>query len=232
MRPVIGITSYVEPARWGVWDTRAAVLPYSYVGHVMAAGGRAVLLPPDDRDGGIVARLDGLLLTGGADIDPGQYNQDPHERTVTRPDRDAGELTLLRAAMDRDLPVLGICRGMQLITVAAGGALAQHLPDVVGHGGHQPEPGMFGDHTITVRAGSVLAGILGTHAVVNSYHHQSVLDPGGLRVTAHASDGVVEAVEDPTRRFLIGVQWHPEELPDGRLFEAFVRAAAATDSRP
>jgi putative glutamine amidotransferase len=221
--PVIGISCYVEEARWAAWDKRAALLPYGYVERVTAAGGRAVLLPPGD--GAVLDRLDGLLLAGGADVEPQRYGAEPHPSTLTRPDRDAGELALLHAALDLDLPVLGICRGMQLLAVGYGGRLTQHLPDLLGDGKHQPAPGVYGSHPVTVVPGSRLYRILGPEVDVNSYHHQAVADPGPLKVTAHSPDGVVEALEDPARRFVLGVQWHPEEMSDGRIFEAFVRMA-------
>lgn len=253
-RPVIGVTCYVEDAAWGAWHTTAALLPYSYVRQLTAAGARAVLLPhtsgehvpdgsgrarpepgggggehaPDQSDDDLLGRLDGLLLAGGADIDPQRYGSPVHPRTVTRADRDAGELALLDAALRADLPVLGVCRGMQLLAVAAGGSLHQHLPEVCGHERHQPAPGRYGDHPVTVVEGSTLHAILGPAAHVNSHHHQAVVDPGTLTVTARADDGVIEAVEDPARRFVLGVQWHPEELADLRLFEAFVDAAKFT----
>ncbi|GIH13662.1 gamma-glutamyl-gamma-aminobutyrate hydrolase family protein [Rugosimonospora africana] len=233
-RPVIGITCYVEDAAWGVWHTTAALLPYSYVRQVTAAGAQAVLLPyvagqgPDDLGADLLGRLDGLLLAGGADVDPRRYGAPAHPSTVSRPDRDAGELALLDAALRADLPVLGVCRGMQLLTVAAGGSLHQHLPEDCGHERHQPAPGRYGEHPVTVTEGSRLHAILGPAPRVNSYHHQAVADPGTLAVTARADDGVIEALEDPARRFVLGVQWHPEELPDLRLFEALVAAASVT----
>ncbi|GAA5181850.1 gamma-glutamyl-gamma-aminobutyrate hydrolase family protein [Rugosimonospora acidiphila] len=230
-RPVIGITCYVEDAAWGVWQAPAALVPYAYVRRVTAAGARAVVIPPDDVDADLLGRLDGLLLAGGADVTPDQYGESAHPRTVTRPDRDAGELALLGAALDADLPVLGVCRGMQLLAVAAGGSLHQHLPELVGHERHQPAPGRYGEHPVTVAAGSTLHTILGPTALVNSYHHQAVRDPGSLVVTARSDDGVIEAVEDPRRRFVLGVQWHPEELTDPRLFEALAGEASAGATR-
>ncbi|MFC4145447.1 gamma-glutamyl-gamma-aminobutyrate hydrolase family protein [Micromonospora mangrovi] len=225
-RPLIGISAYVEPAGWAVWrDVPATLVPQAYVRAVTAAGGRTVVLPPDDVDADVVGVLDGLLLAGGADVEPARYAQPRDPRTEARPDRDAGELTLLAAALAVDLPVLGVCRGMQLLAVAHGGALHQHLPDVVGHDGHRPAPGVYGAHPVRFapgsRAGSVLAGI----DRVNSYHHQAVADPGRLTVSGWADDGVVEAVEDPGRRFLLGVQWHPENDADPRPITALVRAA-------
>lgn len=226
MKPLIGITTYVEPARWGVWDTRAALVPHDYVRQVAEAGGRPVLLPPDD-DPDVLYRLDGLLLAGGADVGPDRYGEPAHPRTVSRPDRDHGEAVLLRTAIEADLPVLGVCRGMQLMAVEAGGTLHQHLPDLIGDEYHQPAPGVYGTHDVRVADGTRLAGILGAGTVsVNSYHHQAVGSPGSMVVVAYAPDGVAEAVEYPDRTFAVGVQWHPEVLTDGRLFRALVEAAA------
>ncbi len=231
MRPVIGITAYVEVARWGFWDTTATLLPYRYVEAVERAGGRAVVLPPYDgeRDP-VLDRLDGLLLAGGADISPARYGAAPHPQTSgVRPDRDAGELALLDAALAGELPLLGICRGMQLMTVALGGRLSQHLPDVVGHDRHRPAPGVYGDHPVRLAHGSRLGAVLGPDTVVRSYHHQGVDDPGPrLRVTGWADDGTVEAVELPGDRFAVGVLWHPEAGADPRLFDALAAAAGAT----
>ncbi|RKN49281.1 gamma-glutamyl-gamma-aminobutyrate hydrolase family protein [Micromonospora endolithica] len=227
-RPVIGITAYAEPASWAVWrDVPAVLVPEAYVRAVTAAGGRAVVLPPDDRDPDVLDVLDGLLLAGGADVDPARYGQLPAPRTESRPVRDAGELTLVTAALGTDLPVLGVCRGMQLLAVATGGALHQHLPDVVGHDGHRPAPGVYGDHPARFVPGSLAGRVMAGVDRVNSYHHQALADPGRLTVTGWSDDGVVEAVEDPDRPFLLGVQWHPENEPDPRAITALVRAAAA-----
>ncbi len=227
MRPLIGITSYVEVARWGVWDTIAALVPHAYVRQVEEAGGRAVVVPPTaDDDDPLLGVLDGLLLAGGADLDPARYGQELHHETAgLRPDRDAAELVLLSHALDADLPVLGVCRGMQLMAVHAGGALHQHLPDVVGHERHRPGPGVYGDHPVRLAAGSAVAEILGAQVSVRSYHHQGLADPGSLAVTGWADDGSPEVVEDPQRRFAIGVLWHPEVGDDPRLFKALVAAA-------
>jgi putative glutamine amidotransferase len=225
-RPLIGITSYVEPARWGVWDMRAVLLPESYVRMVHDAGGRAVVVPPLDEDASdLLRRLDGMVLAGGADVEPARYGAQAHPRTVARPDRDAGELAVARAAIDLDLPVLGVCRGMEVLAVAYGGTLHQHLPDLLGHERHQPEPGVQGRHAAHFVAGSRAAKIFGATADVNSYHHQAINDPGRLTVTGWADDEVIEAVEDPSLRFLVGVQWHPEEQLDVRPFAALVEAA-------
>jgi putative glutamine amidotransferase len=167
-----------------------------------------------------------VVLAGGADIDPARYGEEPHpETTGLRPDRDDGELDLVKAAFDRDLPVLGICRGMQIMTVAAGGHLIQHLPDALGHDHHRPQPGVLGEHEVRLDAGSQAAAVLGSSSVVKSYHHQGVSDPGWLAVTGHADDGSIEVVEASGRRFAIGVLWHPEAGDDLRLFQALIDAA-------
>ncbi len=225
MRPLIGITSYVEQARWGVWEAKAALVPYAYVQQVTDAGGRAVLVPPASDPAEILGVLDGLLLAGGADIDPGRYGQQAHPETAgLRPDRDEGELELLGAALEQGLPVLGICRGMQLMVVHAGGHLHQHLPDLVGHQGHRPAVGVYGEHEVRIDPTSRLGSILGDRVNVRSYHHQGVTDAGKLSVVAWADDDTVEAVEDPSHPFALGVLWHPEVGDDPRLFDALVAA--------
>ena len=227
MRPVIGITTYVEPATWGVWHNLPTTLvPHDYVAAVTGAGGRAVLLPPDDLDTDVLRILDGLVLSGGADLGPELYGAEAAPQTVTRPERDAAEMLLARAALTRDLPVLGVCRGMQLLTVAAGGTLHQHLPEVLGHDRHRPAPGVYGEHEAGFTPGSRIAGLMGEDTRVHCFHHQGVDDPGTLTVTGRAEDGTVEAVEDPAHRFVLGVQWHPEVTRDRRLFGALVAAAA------
>lgn len=227
MRPIIGITTYVMPASWGVWrDLPTTLVPHDYTAAVTQAGGRAVLLPPDDLDADVLRALDGLLLSGGPDIDPALYGQDPGPHTVTHPERDAGEMTLLRAALDRDLPVLGVCRGMQLLVAAYGGTLHQHLPDTLGHQRHRIADGVYSEHDVVLTPGSRIAGLMGEDLTINCFHHQGVADPGKLTVTGRAEDGLPEAVEDPARRFLLGVQWHPEVSRDRRLFGALVAAAA------
>ena len=227
MRPIIGITTYVEPASWGVWhDLDTTLLPHAYTEAVTLAGGRAVLLPPDDMDTDVLRVLDGLVLAGGADLAPGLYGADPEPLTVVRPDRDAAEMLLARAALAADLPVLGVCRGMQVLTVAAGGTLHQHLPDVLGHEKHRPAPAVYGHHEARFTRGSRIAALMGDDLAINCYHHQGVADPGTLTVTGRAEDGLPEAVEDPAHRFVLGVQWHPEVSRDRRLFGALVNAAA------
>ncbi|MEU4561711.1 gamma-glutamyl-gamma-aminobutyrate hydrolase family protein [Actinoplanes sp. NPDC023936] len=226
MRPIIGITSYVVPATWGVWQSLPSTLvPHDYVEAVTLAGGRAVVLPPDDRDAGVLRALDGLVLAGGPDVDPALYGAACEPLTEVRPGRDAGELVLLRAALDADLPILGVCRGMQLLTVAAGGSLHQHLPDVLGHERHRPGPGVYGEHEAAFAPGSRIASLMGEDRTIHCFHHQGVADPGTLTVTGWADDGLPESVEHPDRRFVLGVQWHPEYRRDQRLFGSLVDAA-------
>lgn len=226
-RPVVGITCYVEQARWGVWDVPAAVLPFRYVERVEAAGGRGVILPPTAAaDDSVLDRLDAVVFAGGADLDPGLYGQEPHPETSgVRPERDAAEVPLMRAALDRDVPVLGICRGLQVMAVVRGGSLTQHLPDVVGHERHRPAPGVYGLHEVRLAPGSRAHSILGDAVSVPSYHHQGLDAAGSLTVTGWADDDTPEVVEDPSRRFAVGVLWHPEAGDDLRLFSALVDAA-------
>jgi len=228
-RPVIGITTYVTPAKWSYWDTEAALIPADYVYAVERAGGRALLVPPSE-DGveETLQALDGLLFSGGSDLDPGLYDQQPHDETFgIHEGRDRAELALLEAALERDMPVLAICRGSQVLNVARGGDLVQHLPEVVGDEKHKHTPGTFADHDVTLEDGTRLGSLLGDRAPVKSHHHQGIGRIGtGLRVAALAEDGTVEAVEDPDRRFAVGVLWHPEAGEDARLFEELVREAA------
>ncbi len=230
-RPVIGITAYVAQARWGFWDLPAALVPLGYVDAILAAGGRPVVLPP--MSSGVTETLsavDALVLCGGPDLGPAIYGQSPSAHTTAVcPARDEAELALLRGALAHDLPVLGVCRGMQLLNVAHGGTLVQHLPDTVGHDGHRTRPGHFDLHAVRLAPASRIAAILGTAAEVSSGHHQGLATVGdGLDAVAWAQDGSIEAVEDPSHRFLIGVLWHPEEGQDQRLFAALVGAAAGT----
>lgn len=226
MHPIIGITSYVLPASWGVWhDLPTTLIPHDYVEAVRLAGGRAVVLPPDDGDTGVLRALDGLVLSGGPDLDPALYGAAPEPLTDTHPERDRAEFALARRALEIDLPVLGVCRGMQLLTVAAGGRLHQHLPDLLGHEKHRPAPGVYGEHDARFEPGSRIAALMGDDVGIHCYHHQGVADPGSLTITGRAEDGTPETVEDPGRRFVLGVQWHPEVTRDRRLFGALVEAA-------
>jgi putative glutamine amidotransferase len=231
MRPWIGVTTYAEDAQWGSRAGRVSLLPVGYAESVNRAGGRAVLVPTDDPGTDVLDRLDGLILAGGPDVDPAHYGEPPHPTTASSIERDTAELLLLRGAVERDLPLLGICRGMQLMAVAAGGRLHQHLPDLLGHTGHRPpsDPGTvpsYGEHTVRLRAGTRLHEILGDEVRVNSLHHQGVADPGRLIPAGWCpADDLIEAAQWPDRAFALAVQWHPEDLPDGRLFAALVEAA-------
>ena len=234
-RPVIGICSALERSQWGVWDQVAALVPLSYIEAVQRAGGVAVILPPDAHISSdaeqLLDLLDGLMLAGGADIDPATYGEPPHPQTIdTVPARDQFEVALTRAAIARDLPVLGICRGMQLINVARGGTLLQHLPEHVGHEDHRRVIGSFdgSDHDVELQAGSLAASAAGEIAHVTKSHHHQAVDRIGeeLAVTGHSTlDQLPEAIELEDRRFVLGVQWHPEADPASHVIEAFVAAA-------
>ena len=227
-RPLIGITTYVEEASWSHWQAPAALIPFAYVRAVERAGGRALLVPPDD-DGveETLDALDGLILSGGNDVDPTSYGAEPHAETGgVRPERDRAELALLEGALARDMPVLAVCRGSQLLNVARGGDLVQHLPEVVGDEKHRETPGVFSAHGVRVDPESRLGTLVGGRAPVQSHHHQGFGRVGAdLREAAWADDGTLEAVEDPSKRFALGVLWHPEEGEDAALFEALVTEA-------
>lgn len=236
-RPVIGISAYSEQARWGAWEAQAILLPRRYADRVAQAGAIPVLLPPVPGVEDALERLDGLVLSGGGDIDPARYGAERAPETAKiSGDRDEAELALLARALSLGLPVLGICRGMQLINVASGGSLHQHLPGVVGHHDHLPAAGSFGSHDVTITAGTRLARILHLADPANqppvsvpTHHHQAVDALGkGVSATAWAADGTVEAIELSPRKhaFVVAVQWHPEAGDDLSLFCALVAAAA------
>ena len=231
MAPLIGITCYVERARWRSWDRPAALLPLSYVRAVSQAGGRPVLVPPSNDEDALddyVEALDGLIASGGADIDPSLYGAERHPKTdPLNPDRDRAEVRLLAKAMEREVPVLGICRGMQMMNVSKGGDLIQHLDDHTDGTGHVKSPGEFSTHSVAVTPGSRLHDIVGDRTTVRSHHHQAPNRVGdGLREVARSEDEVIEALELPDHPFAIGVLWHPEEEGLGPLFTSLVEAAA------
>ncbi len=247
-RPVIGLSSYAQPASWGRWmDRPAALLAMNYVSQVTAAGGVPVLLPPVPGIAGALDGLDALVLSGGADIDPAGYGAAPHPRTgPVEPGRDAAEFALMAGAADRGLPVLAICRGLQILNVSRGGTLHQHLPDLVANDSHRAAPGAFGAHAVRVAPDSRLGALLGPppaggelRLTVPTSHHQAIDRLGdGLVAAAWADDGTIEAVErapvrpgagrEPGReQFLLAVQWHPEAGDDPRLFRALAAAARA-----
>ncbi|HYP46058.1 MAG TPA: gamma-glutamyl-gamma-aminobutyrate hydrolase family protein [Propionibacteriaceae bacterium] len=229
IRPVIGISTYREQARFRTWDTLTDLLPARYAVSIETAGGIPVLLPQvADAAPAVVARLDGLVIAGGNDVDPARYGEPPHPATGGwRSERDAWELALLDAADARGLPTLGICRGMQLMAVWAGGSLVQHVPDVVGDSRHSPGPDAYGPIEIEASAGSAVQQLLGESFSVHCHHHQSVASAPGYRMTARASDGTQEAMESERHPFWMAVQWHPEVLEDYRLFAGLVTAASA-----
>jgi putative glutamine amidotransferase len=234
-RPVIGICAALEQARWSVWDEQAQLLPRSYLLAIQRAGGLAVMLPIDDAAAQdpeqLLGMIDGLVLAGGADIDPASYGQAAHETTTgTVPERDGFEIALVRGAIERDVPVLGICRGMQLINVALGGTLVQHLPERFGHHEHRRVVGSFdgADHDVEVRDGTLAMRVIGEHRhATKSHHHQGVDRLGdGLEVSGtSAMDGLPEAIELTGRRFVLGVQWHPEADETSVIMGALVAAA-------
>ncbi len=229
-KPILGITTYLTSARFGTWEEDAALIPASYVRAVEAAGGRALLVPPSmDGIEETLDALDGLLFSGGSDLDPELYGQETHAETANVvPERDRAEIALLQAALERDMPVLAVCRGSQVLNVARGGDLVQHLPDVVGDEKHKHTPGVFADHDVALVSGTRVQQILGDHAPVKSHHHQGYGQLGeGLREAARADDGTIEALEDPSRRFALGVLWHPEAGDDLALIEALVEEARA-----
>ncbi len=233
-RPLIGLTSYVQKARWGSWDKEAVLVPTSYVAAVEGAGGDPVILPSTGEPApAAMDVIDGLVVIGGNDIDPGTYGAEPaSETTGVREERDRAELALLELAWQTHLPLFGICRGMQLLNVERGGDLIQHLPHRVGTDNHRVERGEFHCHDVRLEPGSFLGDTLGAEANVPSHHHQA---PGrigeGLRPTAWAEDGTVEGLEATGRQFAVGVLWHPEESTNRALLECLVQQAAAFRSR-
>lgn len=234
-RPRVGVTTYYQEGSWGVWRSMGAIVPSAYVEAVASAGGAPVLLPPVGVDDDVLEVLDGLVIIGGPDVDPAHYGADPHPETDPKPLRDEFEIGLARAALDRDLPLLAICRGAQILNVAMGGTLHQHLPEVTERAQeYRPSPGEYGGVEFATEPGSICREVLGERAWSPCYHHQA-LDrvADGLAVTAAADDGTIEAVEAADRSWVVGVQFHPEEnRKDPRLFRAFVAALRERSAAP
>jgi putative glutamine amidotransferase len=233
-RPLIGVCAAVERADFGVWkDEPAVLLPLTYPRAIQGAGGMVAMLPPDRRaiadPGELLAHLDGLILGGGADIDPESHGAEAHPETIgTNPDRDRFEIALALGALERGLPLLGVCRGMQILNVACGGSLDQHLPDRVGHDLHRPVPGSWAEHDVRIEPGSLASRAAGTERLtVKSHHHQGVdAIPDRLTASAWATDDEsVEAIESADGEFVLGVLWHPEEDPRDRVIPALVERA-------
>ncbi|WP_129360419.1 MULTISPECIES: gamma-glutamyl-gamma-aminobutyrate hydrolase family protein [Micrococcaceae] len=226
--PVIGVTTYYQDAQWGDWSGEAAILPGNYLNALVDAGSSPVLLPPRGTHPEFLRLLDGLMIIGGPDVDPNSYSEEPHPATVSDPDRDAHEFALLGAAEAADIPLLCICRGAQILNIAHGGTLHQHLPEVLPDGGrYRAAPAVFTDTEITVDPGTLAYGILGGSCVVSSYHHQGINAVGrDLKVTARSADGLPQVLESTGDAWLVATQYHPEEkrLDDARLFSAFVNA--------
>jgi len=235
-RPLIGLTAYAQQVQYGSNEVMAGMLPMTYVRAVHATGGRAVLVTPDDPDTDVLESLDGIVFSGGGDVDPAYWGAPRHPETNTDPARDEAELMLMRAALELDLPVLGVCRGLQVMAVAGGGTLHQHLPDLIGHDRHRAASGTdplaadssaYGRHDVVVKPGSRAHELLGARLTVNSFHHQAVDNPGAFQAVGWCPDDrVIEVIEHPERSFVLGVQWHPERTPDLRVFAALAEAAA------
>jgi len=235
-RPLIGVCAAVERATFGVWkDEPATLLPLSYARAIHGAGGMMALLPPDRRaieePGELLSRIDALVLGGGADIDPEDQGVEAHPETIgTNPDRDRFEIALARAALEQGIPLLGVCRGMQILNVACGGTLDQHLPDRLGHDRHRPVPGSWAEHDVRIEPGSLAATSAGTeHLTVKSHHHQGVdAVPDALTASAWATDDEsVEAIESADGEFVLGVLWHPEEDAADRVIPSLIERASA-----
>lgn len=230
-RPRIGLTTYLQEGTWGVWQAVASILDSAYLDAVVTAGGTPMLLPPVCTDTDVLDVLDGLIIVGGSDLDPSLYGQEPHPRTVFRPDRDEHDLALTRAALDRGLPLLAICRGAQVLNVVLGGSLHQHIPDLLPGANYQPAPGVFGQVTVDTTEGSRLRDAVGARVTVPCYHHQAIDRVGeGLTVTGRSPDGLIQAIEGTRDAWVVGVQFHPEQnSADLRIFQALVAAIAENE---
>ena len=229
-RPIIGITAPTRMTKWGPWDMDATVIPATYALAVIDGGGIPVILPPEDGATEIISAMDGLVISGGPDIDPSMYGADLDPDTLdTYPKQDKREIALIKAAIKADLPLLGICRGMQIMCVAEGGSMHQHLPKTPGYESHGSWNGAFSDHEVTFKPGTEIHRVLGDSILVNSTHHQGVQDSGKLKVTGRAShDGLIESVVYEHLKFFHGLQWHPERINQYQMYAALVDAARSS----
>tara|TARA_B110000014_G_C20105736_1_gene581376 strand:- start:628 stop:1317 length:690 start_codon:yes stop_codon:yes gene_type:complete len=227
LRPLIGITCFIRDTSYGNWNRNAAILPSAYLSAVERAGGIPMIIPPAGDMTTLLDAIDGLIISGGPDVSPARYNQEPGPMTVEfYPNQDETEIDLISEALDRDMPLLGVCRGMQILSIAHGGTLYQHLDDTPGHEGHGGYDGTSTDHSVIVEEDSLLCNVMGKSFTVNSTHHQGVADPGSLSISAVSGhDGLIEAVERRDKKFCLGVQWHPERRGHDLLFAALVEAA-------
>ena len=226
-RPIIGVTCFYREAHFANWTMESATLPTTYTKAIIGSGGTPVIIPPSESPRELLDRIDGLVIAGGPDLDPATYGQNPDAETKEySPEQDASEIILLEGAIERDMPVLCICRGMQLLSVLHGGSLHQHLDSTPGFEGHGGYSGVVTEHGVIAEEGSRIAALMGLHITVNSTHHQGVADAGSLSVTARAEhDGLIEAVERSDLRFCIGVQWHPERIGHDILYSVLVQVA-------
>ena len=227
MKPIIGITCCMREARYSDFVRHAAILPSAYISMVDKVGGVPMIIPPAGDMTILLDSIDGLIVSGGPDISPANYNEEPGPMTTEfYPEQDYSEMGLIERALERDMPLLGICRGMQILSVAHGGRMHQHLDTTPGHEGHGGFFGKSTEHGVVVERGSQLASIMGDSFTVNSLHHQGVSDAGSLEISARADhDGLIEGVERKDKKFCIGVQWHPERKGHDLLFSALIQAA-------
>ena len=226
--PVIGVTTSVNERDYETSEQEVVMVPANYPRAIRRAGGIPILLTESDDVETLLDRLDGIIIAGGRDVDPARYGEEPHERTDNlRPEQDTWESSLIAAAIKRDLPLLCVCRGHQLLAVERGGRLYQHLPETPGYEKHGATGGKWSNHTVEIDPNSRLGSILGTNVIGNSGHHQGVADAGDLTIVGRAEDGLIEAVELPGASFLLSMQWHPEMLNQTKVFDALIEAARA-----
>lgn len=226
--PVIGVTTSVNVRDYETPEQAVVMVPANYPQAIRRAGGIPILLTEGDDVETLLARLDGIIIAGGRDVDPARYGEEPHERTDNlRPEQDTWESALIATAIERDLPLLCVCRGHQLLAVERGGRLHQHLPETPGYEKHGATGGEWSNHAVEIDPNSRLGSIIGTNVIGNSGHHQGVADAGDLTIVGRTEDGLIEALELPGASFLLSMQWHPEMLNQTKVFDALIEAARA-----